>query len=62
MDRFSRGLPDPQDTEYEELSCTACGCDIAAGDSIWNCDGDICCSADCAARYMGAEEGTAGEA
>lgn len=62
MDRFSQGLPDPQDEECEEISCAACLCDIEPGDSIWNCGGEICCSADCAARHMGAEEGTAGEA
>jgi hypothetical protein len=61
MERFERGLPDPQDIEYEVQNCAACGDDLQPGIQGWDCGGEICCSSDCAARYMGADEITVGE-
>ncbi|WP_156897613.1 hypothetical protein [Paenibacillus massiliensis] len=63
MDRFERGLHDPQDSETEVHPCAADNCpnDIPTGYTGWDCGGEICCSAECAAKHMGAEEITVGE-
>ena len=42
LDRFSQGLPDPQDVEPLE-TCQACGAEIYPGDEVWVVDGYAIC-------------------
>jgi hypothetical protein len=43
LDRFSQGLPDPQDADvlYE---CDACGAEIYPGEDVFVVNGDIICA------------------
>lgn len=52
MDRFSAGLPDPQE-KWVVDECVGCGGEIYAGDSVWEVGGDMLHQRDeCAVRYV----------
>jgi hypothetical protein len=52
------GRPDPQDKPLDMVAVCACGCRqrIFFGDEgVWEYDGDLFASAECFARWSGAE-------
>ena len=57
LDRFSVGLPDPQEQLPEFLGeCQHCLQLIYKGDEHTEYDGDVFCDDHCFARHMGARE------
>ena len=58
LDRFAYGRPDPQDKPIDMVSYCACGCgqEIYFGDEdVWRYDNDYFASAECFAKWSGAE-------
>jgi hypothetical protein len=52
MDRFSVGLPDPQEKKVVG-ECLGCGGEVYAGESVWIIDGDMLHQCDeCAVKYV----------
>jgi len=56
LDRFSQGLPDPQEYEPKLLGeCVYCKTEIYEGDIYVTLDGDYYCDEYCLAKALGAE-------
>lgn len=55
LDRFSQGLPDPQETKVMAY-CEGCGGEIYPGEDVYRINGDILHNDwECLARYIDPE-------
>lgn len=60
MDRFSQGLPDPQEAKVVD-SCEECWGVIYEGQQVWKVGSDVFCCRGCMLTNVGAVTLTAGE-
>jgi hypothetical protein len=60
MDRFTQGLPDPQEAKVFD-HCEECGGEIYHGQLATHMNGTLFCSDKCLFHYLGAVTITAGE-
>lgn len=60
MDRFERGLPDPQEAKVFGY-CDECGAEIYEGEEVWGFGSDRFCTKDCLCDFIGAFTITAGD-
>ncbi len=59
LDRFSSGLPDPQD-ELPAFECKVCGMEIYKGEDYYDIDGWPCCNdVECITALAGIRKETA---